>query len=227
MQKPLSIIVATEQKGGIGANNRLPWKIQKDTQFFRNKTTHTSSPDKINAVIMGRKTWDSLPHTPLRGRLNIVISSTLANERIAGASSVGDDRIFRNGMTENADVNDGGIQRSSGSGDSGSGGSGSVIGEYITKNPVYFSTLEEAIEYCDECSSVESIFVIGGGQLYSYCMENMLRRLDAVYWTRVKRVVEGCDCFFEPPVEFFERFRVMRLEEEEDEFTIVKYARIA
>jgi dihydrofolate reductase len=197
MPKPLSIIVATEQRGGIGINNHLPWKIPKDARFFRNKTIHTSSPEKINAVIMGRKTWDSLPRAPLRERLNIVISTTLA--------TIG--------------IDDSPVQRV---------GSGAVrsncIEEEVTQNPIYFPTLEEAVKYCDECLAVESMFVIGGGQLYSYCMEHMLERLDAVYWTLVKRVIGGCDCFFEPPAEFFRDFRITRLEEEvEGEFTIVRY----
>jgi dihydrofolate reductase len=191
MPKPLSIIVATEQRGGIGINNRLPWKIPKDAQFFRNKTIHTSSPEKINAVIMGRKTWDSLPHAPLRERLNIVISTTVIN--------IG--------------IDDSAVQRSGDAVGGGVGGS-SCIEKEVTQNPIYFPTLEQAVKHCDECLAVESMFVIGGGQLYSYCMRHMLERLDVVYWTLVKRVVVGCDCFFEPPAEFFRDFRITCLEDE-------------
>lgn len=215
MQKPLSIIVATEQRGGIGIDSHLPWKISKDILFFRNKTIHTSSPEKINAVIMGRKTWNSLPHAPLRERLNIVISPTLVSKRIAEANLVDDNRIFQNKTEKNIDVDDSPLHKST---------SSICIEEDVTQIPIFFSTLEDAVKYCDECLAVESMFVIGGGQLYSYCMEHMLERLDTVYWTLVKRVVKGCDCFFEPPAEFFRDFRITRLEEEvEGEYTIVRY----
>jgi len=179
MRKPLSIIVATEQTGGIGINNSIPWKIQRDILFFRNKTTYTSSPDKVNAVIMGRKTWDSLPNPPLRKRLNIVISTTRVNKK----------------TDEDSDE-------------------------------MYFSTFEKAVKYCDESLSVESMFVIGGEQLYNYCMKNMLHRLDAVYWTMINRVFERCDCFFSPSREFFRIFSTVNLEEDlEGEFRILKYER--
>lgn len=72
-----SIIVAcTSDEGGIGRNGLIPWKLSNDMQHFRRITTKVNSPDKMNAVVMGRTTWESLPYKPLPGRLNIVISST-------------------------------------------------------------------------------------------------------------------------------------------------------
>src|SRR3989339_2096000 len=70
-----SIIVAIDQNRGIGINNDMPWKIKKDFKFFTDTTTG-NNPDKKNAVIMGRKTWESIPkhHRPLSNRLNIVLS---------------------------------------------------------------------------------------------------------------------------------------------------------
>jgi dihydrofolate reductase len=45
-------------------------------QYFKKTTVVTGNPDKINAVIMGRKTWKSIPKKfrPLDGRLNFVLS---------------------------------------------------------------------------------------------------------------------------------------------------------
>jgi len=45
-------------------------------QYFKETTVKTKNPDKINAVIMGRKTWDSIPKKfrPLPGRLNFVLT---------------------------------------------------------------------------------------------------------------------------------------------------------
>jgi dihydrofolate reductase len=75
-KKNVSVIVACDVKGGIGFEGKIPWKIPGDMQHFKQITL--SSPDgKCNAIIMGRKTWESLPVKPLPKRINIVISSTL------------------------------------------------------------------------------------------------------------------------------------------------------
>ena len=68
MSKPrISLIVAIDSRGGIGKDNTIPWHISEDLKRFKRLTTgHT--------IIMGRKTWDSLPKKPLSGRLNIVLS---------------------------------------------------------------------------------------------------------------------------------------------------------
>ena len=60
------MIFACDLKGVIGKNGDLPWRQSTDLQFFK-KTTLGKT------VVMGRKTWDSLPF-PLPGRRNIVIS---------------------------------------------------------------------------------------------------------------------------------------------------------
>jgi dihydrofolate reductase len=72
-----SVIAAFDKKRGIGKNNSIPWNITGDLKYFKEITTKTEDPEKENAIIMGRKTWDSLPIKPLSGRKNIVISSSL------------------------------------------------------------------------------------------------------------------------------------------------------
>ncbi len=73
---PFSIVVAMDQKQGIGRDGNLPWHLKCDLQHFKEITTKTRDKDKRNAVIMGRKTWDSLPaqFRPLPDRVNIVIT---------------------------------------------------------------------------------------------------------------------------------------------------------
>ncbi len=73
---PIYIISAMDKNRGIGKNGKLPWRLKKEIQFFKKITTETESPDKINIVIMGRKTWDSLPEKfrPLPARENIVLT---------------------------------------------------------------------------------------------------------------------------------------------------------
>lgn len=73
--KNLSIIFASTFEGGIGYRNGLPWHIPSELKKFKEITCSVSSPRKINAVIMGRKTFDFLPN-PLAKRINIVITKS-------------------------------------------------------------------------------------------------------------------------------------------------------
>jgi dihydrofolate reductase len=66
----LNIIVACDENYGIGKDNKIPWSNKEDLNHFYNCTKGT-------CVIMGRKTWESLPHKPLKERDNIVLSKTL------------------------------------------------------------------------------------------------------------------------------------------------------
>lgn len=72
------VILATSKNHILGNNNSIPWlgKYPKDLQYFK-KITSFSSLDNQNIVIMGRKTWESLPLNKLPNRIPIVISSTL------------------------------------------------------------------------------------------------------------------------------------------------------
>ena len=72
----LSIIVAVDEHNGIGKGGTLPWSLSADLKHFKEITTKTDSLKKQNAVIMGRKTWESLPEKfrPLPQRLNIVLT---------------------------------------------------------------------------------------------------------------------------------------------------------
>jgi dihydrofolate reductase/thymidylate synthase len=77
MRKPsFSIVVAMDSQQGIGKNNNLPWSLSADLTHFKSLTTTVTHLQKRNAVIMGRKTWNSLPTAfrPLPNRLNIVIT---------------------------------------------------------------------------------------------------------------------------------------------------------
>ena len=74
--KNIHLIVAIDQKNGIGKEDKLPWALSGDMQHFKSVTLKVSAKNKINAVIMGRKTWESIPEKfrPLSGRLNIVLT---------------------------------------------------------------------------------------------------------------------------------------------------------
>lgn len=93
---PLTIIVAATTKNGIGKNGALPWPmLKKEMAYFARVTKRVPMPTdtgsvqadatkqsmlegtRRNVVIMGRKTWDSIPpkFRPLKDRTNIVITS--------------------------------------------------------------------------------------------------------------------------------------------------------
>jgi len=78
----MELIVAVDKSWGMAKDNTIPWKFSTDMKYFMNVTKTTSDINKQNVVIMGRKTWDSLPekYRPLTERINIVISTTLTNE---------------------------------------------------------------------------------------------------------------------------------------------------
>jgi dihydrofolate reductase len=68
-KRTLAMVVAMDQNRLIGADNGLPWRLPDDMQWFVQQTMG-------KPVIMGRKTYDSIPakFRPLKGRLNIVLT---------------------------------------------------------------------------------------------------------------------------------------------------------
>ena len=66
------ILVAVSPEGIIGKDNTIPWHYSTDLKRFKRLTTG-------NTIIMGRKTWESLPKKPLPERRNIVITRNSIN----------------------------------------------------------------------------------------------------------------------------------------------------
>lgn len=66
----LTLIAARARDGAIGKDGQLPWHLPEDLAFFKRETLG-------GAIIMGRRTWESLPFRPLKERLNLVVTSTL------------------------------------------------------------------------------------------------------------------------------------------------------
>jgi len=63
----LTFVVAVAKNGVIGRNGELPWRLSSDMKRFKAATMG-------KPVLMGRKTWESLPKRPLVGRQNLVLT---------------------------------------------------------------------------------------------------------------------------------------------------------
>jgi dihydrofolate reductase len=72
MKSNIYAVMAHDLEGGIGLDNKMPWFYKEDLKRFYKLTTVDNS-----CVVMGRKTWDSLPKKPLARRTNVILSSTL------------------------------------------------------------------------------------------------------------------------------------------------------
>lgn len=99
----LCLIAARGRNGVIGSEGQLPWRLKSDLAFFKQATLGCP-------VIMGRKTWESLPFRPLKGRENIVMTrdwaydaegarvysafSAAVNSAKAIAARTGADKVF-------------------------------------------------------------------------------------------------------------------------------------
>ncbi len=75
----ITLIVARAGNGAIGRAGMIPWDIPEDLRAFQRETLG-------GALIMGRKTWQSLPVKPLPRRLNIVVSAQPETAEIVAPS---------------------------------------------------------------------------------------------------------------------------------------------
>ncbi len=89
------LIVATDPNGVIGKDNTIPWHLPEDLKLFKKRTVGGS-------VIMGSKTWKSLPKKPLPDRKNYVLTRSLTwfnDSRVVWCSSLTD--AIKDANTEN------------------------------------------------------------------------------------------------------------------------------
>jgi dihydrofolate reductase len=63
----ITLIAARANNGVIGRAGDIPWHVPEDLAMFKRETAG-------HAIIMGRKTWESLPFRPLGNRLNCVVT---------------------------------------------------------------------------------------------------------------------------------------------------------
>lgn len=156
--QPFDVVVAADLEGGIGIEGRIPWRLPSDLAHLVRVTTETRDPDKRNAVVMGRVTWDTLPprYRPLPRRYNVVVSR---QPDLALPDGVG-----------------------------------------------LASSVVEGISLGYQPADVESVLVLGGGEIYRQALE--LPGCRDIYLTRVLDRFE-CDAFFPDLPPRFERAEVL------------------
>ncbi|ESR48282.1 hypothetical protein CICLE_v10002350mg [Citrus x clementina] len=181
-RRPYQVVVAATRNMGIGKDGKLPWNLPSDLKFFKQLTMSTSDPGKRNAVVMGRKTWESIPplYRPLPGRLNVVLT------RSGG---------FNIASLENVEI------------------CGSIhLALELLAEPPY-------------CSSIEKVFVIGGGQILREALN--APECDAIHITKIETSIE-CDTFI-PAIDlslFQHRYSSQPLVENNIQFSFVTYVRM-
>ncbi|KAL8361804.1 hypothetical protein RB601_007566 [Gaeumannomyces tritici] len=138
----LTLIVAATRTMGIGLAGALPWTgLRREMAYFARVTKRAppGAVNAVNAVVMGRRTWDSIPprFRPLKGRLNVVLSRAAPPP----LNSVGQGK------------------------DGEEDGDGDGDGESPV---VHARSLPEALEYLarQRRPPLGRVFVIGGAQIY-------------------------------------------------------------
>jgi dihydrofolate reductase/thymidylate synthase len=181
--KPLNLVVGyTFNNQGIGKNGTLPWHIPEDMAHFKDITT--SKKNEYNVVIMGRKTWDSIPEKfkPLSNRYNIVLSNDAAYKQEQKEKYCNQHNIKFTTWEELFDN-----------------------GDYVDIELEIYDTKFFEIEGLNDCNYIKineiNYYIIGGETLYKKAIEskyNLIIHATEIY-TNSNNIIE-CDTFF-PKIE--------------------------
>ncbi|KAL6717043.1 hypothetical protein ACLMJK_004957 [Lecanora helva] len=208
---PLTLIVATTPNLGIGLRGSLPWPpLKSDLAFFARVTKrapprpssqtsttstshHTSSSDRKtkNAVIMGRKTWESIPGKmrPLKGRVNVVISR--APEKVELPSPKQGEKsqepVFAVGSLQD------GLRRLQRTYQTPTAMEKEQLGneELEDDDGKKSSTIHEDLKR--DSPQLGRVFIIGGAEIYAQVL--YMPNCERILWTRLSREWE-CDTYF-------------------------------
>jgi dihydrofolate reductase len=172
----MKAVVAMSLNRVIGANGTIPWHLPEDFKWFKRLTTG-------HFVLMGRKTFDSLPK-PLPNRTNIVL--TRGPRRLARDPQF----LARCGCRPVVGNWEARLRREA----------SQLASEQIAEHKVWLvRDTEKLLATLENHPPSREVFVIGGAQIY----EQLLPRCTEIYLTQVFREVEG-DTFFPPFEDEFE-----------------------
>ncbi|KAF9573913.1 hypothetical protein EC968_007741 [Mortierella alpina] len=192
--RSFSIVVAADLANGIGLRGGLPWRLRKDMAFFARITSKvveqhssphdasSSSSSPINACIMGRLTWESIPpkFRPLSSRFNIIVSRNphylddkpeKDNPLVALAPSL-DAALDLVASMQKPTTTTTTATAPAPAAAASTGATGS------SNSPTF---------------QIERVFLIGGAQLYNEGIQS--RNCQHIFLTRIQSTVE-CDTFF-------------------------------
>lgn len=154
---------------GIGKNGTIPWPhCAEDMRFFRRVTTTVRNPSLKNAVLMGRKTWETLPVRPLSKRLNIVLSRSLTDQRESAMKRLVGSSGCDNDATVDCSICFNNV----------------LLVESFDSLSMVLQTLEHRIE---------TVWAIGGTAIYEWALS--LPTFDRLYLTLIDKWY-ACDTFF-------------------------------
>lgn len=180
------LVVACDLNRGIGKENGLPWRLPGDMKQFRELTSSVRDSSKRNAVLMGRKTWESIPtkFRPLPHRVNVVLSRD-AGYRVDGNL---DEPIHR-ADPSHADQHVAADPQSIAT-------ERQVIAterQVIAKQQVIAAdSIESAFEKLSH-REIENYFIIGGAHLYEQAVHHP--SCNFLYLTQIDEIFD-CDVFF-------------------------------
>ena len=187
--KELNMVVAyTFGKQGIGKDGKLPWNIPEDMTHFKH-ITKPKENDKttFSIVIMGRKTWDSIPEKfkPLPNRYNVILSND-DNYRLEQNTIYDFGKIIKN--EENIYKNTGVFFTT---------WDNFINTDYIKIENIINNINVNSIYHSVNITNRFNYYVIGGEQIYKKALESNLNI--TLYTTEIysvdKRYIE-CDSFF-------------------------------
>ncbi|GME40804.1 hypothetical protein GTA08_BOTSDO00586 [Neofusicoccum parvum] len=191
---PLTLIVAATPSLGIGANGALPWPpLKKEMGYFARVTKRVPAtpvapaggPVRKNAVIMGRKTWESIPprFRPLKDRINIVVSREPG--KIVGGGGAGTGSAAPNFSRH---LNGANVAAPPAAAEA----AAEVNGEQVVAAASVQGAVAKLREL-DDAGVLGRAYVIGGAQLYKAALE--MEEARYVLLTRMGREY-ACDTTF-------------------------------
>ncbi|KAJ6110115.1 Dihydrofolate reductase [Penicillium sp. IBT 16267x] len=172
---------------GIGLKGTLPWpRIKADMSFFARVTSRPPTPGTTNAIIMGRKTYDSVPKSlrPLAKRISVIITRDTSG-------SVGE------GVLQELEARKAKMAAKAAES---AAATGIAPAEEPITDAIVTPSLDAALSELDSVYGVEGrlgkIFVIGGAEIYGAALRmnfGALARPVRVVMTNVVRKPEGPD----------------------------------